>query len=230
MLSIIIPTLWQPPVFPYFINLLAQSSAVGEIIVLDNAIEKKYPEKNDKFFKNAKIKIIPLPTNVGVNVAWNIGADIAEESNLAILNDDIIFDISILKKTDFILSNDTSVGLICGPSYKDSPEYSMFSNVLFEKVSEQIYMGAGTMMFLKKENYKKIPKELKVFFGDNFLFDILEAKKLQHYKLVNLPYFTIGSETIDALDEKSAINKFSLYETEGDLYCKDIAPRMIKYS
>ena len=226
MLSLIIPTMWQCPAFPYFINLLSQADVVKEIIILDNALGKKYPEQNNKFFTNPKLKIIPLPINIGVSIAWNIGVEIASEENIGILNDDIIFDTSILSSIDSIISNESKIGAIGGPEPSDMHDGK--SAIYFEKVSS-LMMGWGTMIFLQKHKYKTIPEELRIFFGDNFLFDALESDNFKNYKIVNLPYFTIGSETIEALDKKQEINRYSSYLEEGDLYCYGIAPKMKKW-
>jgi glycosyltransferase involved in cell wall biosynthesis len=226
MLSLIIPTMWQCPAFPYFINLLSQADVVKEIIILDNALGKKYPEQNNKFFTSSKLKIIPLPINVGVSIAWNIGAEIASEENIGILNDDIIFDTSILSSIDSIISNSTDLGAIGGPNPSDI--YDGKSSIYFEKVST-LLGGWGTMIFLQKSKYIQIPEELKIFFGDNFLFDAIESDGFQNYKIVNLPYFTSGSETIKALEEKQEIHRDSYYLEEGDLYCYEIAPKMKKW-
>jgi glycosyltransferase involved in cell wall biosynthesis len=224
MLSVIVPTLWEVPGFKYFINVVAESTSVKEVLIIDNASHIRYALANGPFFSHPKLKIIPLPENVGTNQAWNIGAFIAESDNIALLNDDVFFDISALAKIDHKLLNHPEIGLICANTQRLYGAGVTSNDISFERTLQDMHVGAGTMIFLHKAKYRKIPKELRIYYGDNYLWDTLRAEGYHHYKLINCAYFSLGGETTQVLQSKDLINPSRLLQDEGNIYYSQYAP------
>ena len=161
-LSVVIPTLWKVDFFQSTLEQLQQQQAVGEIIIISNA----EPTKDLSYL--SKVKVLQMPTNIGVNPAWNLGAEKASYDDLLILNDDYTFDLRFI---DSILS------------LKD--DYGMISINQDKQVSKVVDIttrpdGFGCAFYINKETYVTIPDDLKVYFGDDWLFQncLLQGKKI----------------------------------------------------
>lgn len=228
MLSVIVPTLWEVPGFKYFINVVAESTSVKEVLIIDNATHLRYTLENVPFFSHPKLKIIPLPENVGTNQAWNIGAFIADSDNIALLNDDVFFDISALAKIDYKLLNHPEIGLISSNTQRLYGAGVSSNDITFERTVEEMHVGAGTMLFMQKSKYRKIPRDLRIYYGDNYLWDTLRAEGYYHYKLMNCAYFSLGGETTQALESRDLINSSKLLQDEGYIYYSQYAPGRVQ--
>lgn len=183
--SVIIPTLWIPKTFKQLLNDLNNCELISEIIIIDN-------NPNDKIdlSKFNKIKYYSEGKNIYVNPAWNKGVELSKNNLIAICNDDIIF--SVNETFEFISKNVDKLGVIgvhtqCINNKKSNIE-------LFE--TDKRLWGSGTLMFVKKEKWVNIPKELKIWFGDDFIFH-----KNKPAYTINIPNFqTKMSESHNAFD------------------------------
>jgi hypothetical protein len=156
MWTVIIPTLWKSSRIHQLLFDLNKCEEVGQIIIIDNANSKDFVEMAKEFR-------VPMPTNIYVNPAWNMGVELAKYDNICIANDDINFDTSIFKTLD---PHITGLG-ICGQMFEN---YSIkeTQNIKTFDVKERPY-GWGCLMFLHKSNYVTIPDELKIACGDDYL-------------------------------------------------------------
>ena len=213
-ISVLIPTIQKNvQVFYKLLEILKADDAVGEILIINNAL-KEFPD----FVGHKKIKIYTPSENMYVNYAWNLGVMLLENEKFLIMNDDILccenFCSKILESK--ILDQETTglVGLDNAFINQNSretttdisaPEIEPSSRLGFVPMSN--FMGTGdwgSAYFGKKKNFYNIPMDLKIIYGDNYLL----YKNLQNgktnYKITGLRFNHIHSLS-SAAPEFSAI-------------------------
>jgi len=157
-ISVIIPTLHQSKYLFELISNLNISSSVLEIIIIDNG------NKNGlNLVQFEKVRVLNQFENLYVNPSWNLGVRNAKSDYIAICNDDILFDTSIIEKVLLLL--DSNIGII-----GVNPEVNQISKFLKIRVAKKRLKYYGTLMFLKKEKYRFIPSDLLIWNGDDYLF------------------------------------------------------------
>ena len=187
MVSVVIPTL-QKNTFVLFklLDTLIADNSVKEIIIIDNSCK-------GIDYKNEKIKVIIPEKNLYVNPSWNLGVKSAECEIVALFNDDLLVSENFC--SDVINQITPDVGLVgfnssdwmLGlESIEQKPENT---NPIIEKTDyRDLYYG--TIMFIHKDNYCPIPDEIKIVYGDDWLF--YHSKK-PNYKISNQDIFHLGS-------------------------------------
>lgn len=161
MFSVIIPTMWRSTRTRGMLVQLEGADVISEVIVIDNDVGRT----PDLSF-SSKIKHIPQEENIYVNPAWNLGAKLAKEDFLCLLNDDISFDVQrVFSSVNTILGELKCIG-VDHFSYGYSGEGIGVTRLPYEiKWGE----GWGCAIFLTKEDWVIIPDELKIWFGDNWI-------------------------------------------------------------
>lgn len=201
MFSVIIPTLWRSPYVLDLIEYLNSINEIAEIIIIDNEYSKS---KNLDLF--SKVIHIKNPENNFVSPSWNQGVGIAKYDKICILNDDVIIhkDIFILMD-NFISENVGLVGLSSDvyENCKDSMEnLEIPKNIKLYPISRRNF-GYGCCMFIHKSNYKIIPNEMKIQYGDDYIFYSLD--KINY---VMDGFSIVGKISASLLDENlEIINK-----------------------
>ena len=177
--SVVIPTL-SPTLCKTFINQLKrihQSSVVNEIIIIDNAVPQTPFDLSDTM---SKVKHIKNGLNAFVNSSWNQGVLLSSSEDIIIVNDDITFDCSELDKIAIAID-----GLEYGMVGMDSRNYHLQQSQDVElHAIDEISFGYACFFIIKKSQYTIIPQELKIFCGDNWLFDNTSST---NYTLSGLP-------------------------------------------
>lgn len=198
MISVIIPTIWKSPYALELIDHLNEIDVVGDIIVIDNDISKDIDLSQFE-----KVNHIKNDTNNLVNQSWNQGVKVAKYDKLCITNDDVILHEDIFNLMDSFISNE--IGMI-GLSAE------VFHNILTSKFDlekpEHIKLSFtprrnfcyGCCFFLHKETYIKIPKELRIQYGDDFIF---YSTNKNNYVLDG--FFIVGKISASMLDENLKI-------------------------
>lgn len=187
MFSIIIPTMKKDlDVLNKLLNLLNSDESVGEILVIDNSCEG---------FKSdlSKVIVYVQKRNLFVNPAWNLGIKLSSDKYdfFGILNDDIIFQKNMFKAVEeFFEQADDSVGLAGIDCANNTPKslfdtYPEDSKVEFKKI-DKLSGFWGAAYFGKKSNYFEIPDEIKVFYGDHYLFRRNQQAGRQNYSITNI--------------------------------------------
>lgn len=158
MFSVIIPTLWKSKRIFKLLDDLKTSKKVNEIIIINNDDSKK-PN-----FNFEDIRIITPEQNIYVNPSWNLGVKESKNNYICLCNDDINFNpkiFSYLKPR-----NDSIIGI-------DESCYNLKQDEDFKlKTKTKMNHGFGCLMFLNKQSYKVIPEFLKIYFGDDYLFQL----------------------------------------------------------
>jgi len=200
MFSIIIPTLLKDTeVLNKLLSQLNEDSTVGEIIIIDNSCSS---------FKTdySKVKVHVPEQNLFVNPAWNLGIKLSspEFKYFGILNDDIIFQKNLFVQVhEFLESAAEDVGLLGIDCIANTPkaQFDTYPENTTVKMMETSKLDGffGSAFFGDKKNYFEIPDEMKVFYGDHFLF----ARNIQaghkNYKITN-----IGVKHLESLSSHSS--------------------------
>ena len=165
MLSVVIPTLLKPNSLFRIVDKLINLNIVGEIIIINNSL--------DSFqFNSKKVTIFTPNYNLYVNPSWNLGVSMAKNDVICLCNDDIDFDVNkLFRLYDFVVDK----GGILGPKsdcfLNNTNQFNI--NVTFER-----NYGYGTLMLMKKIDYVKIPENIKIWYGDDYLFH--SQSKINH--------------------------------------------------
>lgn len=223
-ITIIIPTLQKNiTVLTMLLNQLISDKTVEEIIVIDNS--KKGLNK-----KSNKLKVIIPDKNLYVNPAWNLGVKESKNQYIGIINDDLIFSENFISQIlDFLIKTE-NIGIIgldtIKPTNPDAfDEYPKESNLEFLKCDERC-ISWGSAMVLEKSSYYEIPEEIKIWFGDDFLFEKNKEHKKINYRIKNsnikhLHSLTSDAEEFDKIkkkDEKMYYKIFPQYNKKNTMF------------
>jgi hypothetical protein len=180
--SIIIPTLWKSDRIYKLLDDLQECDSVAEIILIDNSNE--YFSRINKIIP--KVRVVATNSNMYVNPSWNLGVLLAKNSNIAILNDDINFNTSVFEFMKDHMEKGV-IGQCCS-------NYDPIDRGLPYEIEKPPFRpsGWGCMLFIKKENYIRIPEDLLIACGDDFLY---ERVKGGAYNIKNLRVDTKISTT-----------------------------------
>ena len=159
-ITIIIPTMWYfPKQLQKMVRKYDAIDEIKEILIINNrgVREIDIPLK--------KVRVLGTGHNMFVNPAWNLGAKEAKTEKIIIANDDIVIEevekvINIMK---WLIIPLTIVGLHSSSYEKETTS----RGVNFPKAMEH---GFGVFMGLYKTSYVEVPKEFKVWYGDNIQF------------------------------------------------------------
>jgi glycosyltransferase involved in cell wall biosynthesis len=169
LFTVVIPTMWASDKIYESVKNLESCEAVGEIIIIDNN-----PSACKKPLTGDKVKHFPFSDNIFVNPAWNFGAHNATHDKVCLLNDDIVIeDIAFHFLSSQLERSDVGIIGLAKSCYKNNEiENRPF---YLEKMTMR-NRGWGCAIFFKKENYVKIPPDLKIWFGDDWLIKMNEGK------------------------------------------------------
>ena len=200
MFSIIIPTLLKDTeVLNKLLSQLNECNSVGEIIVIDNSCSS---------FKSefSKVKVHVPKENLYVNPAWNLGIKLSsvECKYFGILNDDIIFQKNLFDQVlDFLENSSDNVGLIGIDCTISTPkaQFNTYPNDTVVNIVETSKLEGffGSAFFGYKKNYFEIPNEMKIFYGDHFLFTKNIQLGYKNYKITN-----VGVKHLESLSSHSS--------------------------
>jgi glycosyltransferase involved in cell wall biosynthesis len=194
---------------------------IGEIIVVDNNNSER---PNRSVLSNPKIKILNFNRNTFVNEAWNKGVEAAKYDKLCFCKDDIIFDSRVFNRTyDHITPELGVMGVSVAP-WQEYITDGIINIKNYEAGDGQ--WGFSLCFFMHKSRYEPVPEQLKLFFGDNFVFDNCLWRNLPIKVIKNIWFYTPNSVTISQLDSEflRKINVEEALEYKKILIQKGIDP------
>lgn len=181
--TVIIPTLLRTPPrwFEYTLAELEKSKLVKTIIVIDNTPAKEF---KTKIKYGSKVKIVDDQPDMKVNKAWNYGVKMADTKYYLLLNDDILCHESVIEDCYLTLEQVPTYGLMHIATLREGfEEYIMKTpgrtrDIIVSSVPLNAVEG-GWFLFGIRENWKDIPADIEVFFGDNWIYEhtVLTSKK-----------------------------------------------------
>ena len=197
--SAIIPTLWRANEFTdHLVNVLVEDESVGEIIIIDNA-------PADFFYDNEKVVTLRQEENLYVNPSWNLGVEESDYDKFIILNDDIIIPYNFVSKLEKWLTKDKGIIGIDKPSVIKVVDCSN-ENITFldrEIALKSIVIrdwGFGIVMAGHRNSYYKIPENIRIWYGDDYLTQMNNEQGKVNYVIDDIPIFTKMSATSDLED------------------------------
>lgn len=220
--TVVVPTMWKFPPFLKFLEDLVKREEVGEIIIVNNAFnDTPYAE----ILHNPKIAVHNFADNIGVNPAWNYGAYHAKFDKLCILSDDVIFDLKVFDKLTTFLTPGTFV--CAGPERLESTTQIQGLIDFVHYVPGVDNWHYGCLMFINKQDWLHIPDQLKIYYGDTWLWETMLLRYNRNYVIRDMFFFTPQSVTCDFLPNRENI---SLYEASLFRGLIDDYRRQHKYS
>lgn len=201
--SIIIPTLWKSKRTNKLLKDLEDCIYVDEIIIIDNASIYE----TDRTI--GKIRMVSKGENIYVNPAWNLGIKIAKNDLVALVNDDINFDTTIFGViTKDILSE---FGIIGQSEFNYKVNNS--DEPILEKWTGKVRdWGWGCLIMFDKTNWIDIPDDIKIWYGDDFIFKCNPSTKstLKNFN-IETEMSTTSDETKWDIIKKEDYNNFINY-------------------
>ena len=189
-ISVIVPTVWAANDYMMKSLLhLDKVECIEEVIVIDND-KTKTP---NWIQASEKVKLIDPGKRMYFNESVNFGIDLCKNDICCIYNDDITSDTRVF---DYVRKNLTEKDgcIFISPKYinKGDPSSGNLKKVN-DNVLDGLRLGSGMMMFLRKQGFVKIPRELVHHFGDTFIFEINKRQGKQNYIVEGFPIETPGS-------------------------------------
>ena len=172
MISVVIPTLWKPKGVIDRLIQISSNELVGEIILIDNA-----PQDDIDLSYFPKINHIKETENIFVTPAWNKGVSLAKYDKILIVNDDVETDWRVINLTYPHITEDKGI-IGAGNKCWDNPQGEFRINVF-----ENLMACYACLFFIHKNSYIEIPHELKIHYGDNWLFDKINQSGKQNYAI-----------------------------------------------
>lgn len=145
-------------------------------------------------YLHPKVEVFTFRNNAGVNYCWNRGLAIAKNENkdLMFLNDDVKIKPDFFIKTQEALDNKSFMSVICPITTNDLKEFKNYSfdkRVRFRRMKKR----EGWAFTIRKEvipNIRPIPEDLKIFFGDDWLWLMTHGRWIKDFS--NVIYHSIG--------------------------------------
>jgi GT2 family glycosyltransferase len=205
MISVVIPVLDN---HSYTRDLLTDISMnvvkPDEIIIIDNGSKDSY-EDMIRILRNPSINYTRFNENRGVNTAWNLGIMLAKNPLITILNNDVLLNNYFFKKV-LQTMQDPFIGICVPNNLKHAKFYDVDEDVRIKDLEKR----EGWAFTIRKEIVTKcgyIPDKLKIFCGDDFLFDSSKRIGFRNVKMINNYIFHYGSVTVRQYDMDRSILK-----------------------
>ena len=162
------------------LNLYEKSLYVKEVLIINNDITK-----TPYLSSYTKVSIYTKGKNIYVNPAWNWGVSLANY-NIILANDDIYIEkidevLELISECDFDI-----VGVNINKQEGD---------MQIKALNHWPSNSYGCFMYVR--NYKHIPDELLIWYGDRILFKYNKRKgRLYNSGIITNPSTTINSDSI----------------------------------
>ena len=210
--SVIIPTVQKNlVVLKSLLDILISDSVVDEILIINNVSKKLDIELE-------KVKVLQQERNLYVNASWNLGVELAKNDIFLIINDDILpcRNLCSTMCSIKVLDNE-KVGLIGidnafikqrAKDTKELEEPSPKGDMMFTEVKHYFSTGDwGSAFFGRKRSYYKIPSDLKIIFGDNYLLYKNNKDGKDNYAMCNFYFNHIHSLSSSSPEFREIIKK-----------------------
>jgi hypothetical protein len=194
--SAIIPTLWKTKEFTnHLVDVLIKDESVGEIIIIDN-------DPTDFFYDNEKVVMLKQEENLYVNPSWNLGIEECYYDKFIIFNDDIIIPYNFVSQLEGLLTEEIGlVGLDRSSIVKvtefEDKNITFLDRKIELKAVETRNWGFGMAIAGHTKSYHKIPEKFRIWYGDDYLFQMSNEAGKTNYVIDEVPIFTKTSATSD---------------------------------
>lgn len=227
MISIIMPTMWRPEE-KHFKRMLPQFNdhpLIGEIIIIDNDTTRT----DHDIVNLSKVVYLPQEKNIFVNPAWNMGVKLAKYDKLLIYNDDCLANISTLEQIYEQITPDKGIIGYSALSYctytidqfeifrqngfGDEFELEPLNPLQYPDTSGMPHISYGCMMYMHRESFYEVPEELKIYYGDLFIYLMNLKNGKMNYQIENAFVMTQMSSSVNSVGtRKDALSPIDLDE------------------
>lgn len=208
MISVVVPTMWKFAPFLDFLVDVVNCSFVSDVVLINN--HKDATPQHD-IFDHPKLMVLDYGKNIFVNPAWNVGVMHTKSNIVCLANDDIIYDLRVFKK----VLNNYQEDHGC---YGISSRMNVQGDIEFLPALGNDLFGYGQLMFIHKNKWIDIPPELNVWYGDNFLFDMMIKYNYTNYIIKNLLCYTPHAQTSQHANPVMIQQEISDYPTVCNKY------------
>lgn len=193
-----------------------------ELFVIDqNSDEKGTKESLDKL-NTGNIKIIYNNKNEDLNRVWNYFYSNCDSDYLCFLNNDIRLTNNFTDDIINIFNLENNVGAVVHVT--NNLKYTKPNFKLnYEILSPPLYQGWD--FTLRREAFTEIPKTLKIFGGDDFLFANLKNKKYEIALTYSSPIIHYKERT-----RKTRKDIHEIQQSDGINYWKEIKKRNLTHT
>ena len=162
MISYIIPTLWKSPnIYKIIESFESIDDDNAELIIINNDIQLINLKPTDK-----RIRVFQMDENQFVNPSWQLGVDYSSQDRIAIVNDDIIFNVKRFHK--FVLESNAKA--VCMTNWnridKDLDTWELVDN----GSPNARPAGGGQLMMVMRHNWPTLPYNMKLWHGDDIIY------------------------------------------------------------
>ena len=185
LFTFVIPTMWRYEPFVKFLTDLLDHELVYEVIIINND-KAKTPKLPD----SPKLRLVDYGNNIYVNPSWNRGVRLSKTENVVITNDDLVFDLRVLKKIHDI--DDPNFGLAClcpGEQFYKQPPFKDGTIDVVRWTGFSLF-GFGQLMFIKKSQFINIPYQLQIYYGDDWILQNAMDNFSNVYAITNILHYT----------------------------------------
>ena len=164
--SVVIPTLQKNiEMLNNLVNMLEKDESVSEIIVIDNSCCGYNSDCS-------KLRTIVPKENLFVNPSWNLGVKEAKEDIVALLNDDVTLPYDFCSRVAEKMSPEMGIVGFHRDFIDNIPQVMPIpesTEIKLERANGRCGFF-GIAMFFYKSSYVDIPEDIKVYWGDDWLY------------------------------------------------------------
>lgn len=154
--------------------LLSQDNKDFKIVVVDQNSNEIGTEQMLNKFTNDRIEIIKNATNIPLNYVWNWFYETHNDEILCFLNNDVLIYDNFISDIINVFEKEPNVGIVVhSTNHDDYTERKQ--NTEYIVVEPKKFMQ-GWDFSIRRNLYTPIPKELKTYCGDDFIFHNLYEK------------------------------------------------------
>ncbi len=187
--TIVIPTLQKNKIIlNMLIDSLDSDNSVDEIILIDNSLQGFE-------HKSGKLQVITPEENLYVNPSWNLGVETARNQIIGLLNDDIIIPENFCRDVAAKITPEMGIVGMNGKRIEEIPENASIPPREEISLEPASYMDwyFGIVLFFYKSSYCKIPEDIKIVYGDSWIFTRSHKAKKKNQRICGATIYHYGS-------------------------------------
>lgn len=153
--------------------LLNQDTKEFKITVIDQGSNERGTLEYLNSLPN-EIDLIFNDENKPVNEMWNLFYDKYDDDLLCFLNNDVVIPKNFISDTLKVFEKEEKVGVVCHAT--NNLKYSKVKDELEYVIVPKFVNMQGWDFTIRREAFTKIPSQIKIYCGDDFLFHHLYEK------------------------------------------------------
>jgi FkbM family methyltransferase len=215
MFTVTVPTMWRClDIFQRALIEYCNCDYVDEVIIVNNDVKLT---QDWEILNHEKIVMLNQEKNIKVNPAWNLGVKLAKNDRVAIINDDVVFDMKLFEKLQGRINSFSGVhGFITGEAHFNHPLSTDYSISFMNMQHDISLFGFGMAMFLHRSNWVVIPEQFEIYYGDDFIIKTHIDRNLTPVMIYNHRFESPMAAT--CTDPSLAASAAESYNTESLLW------------